>query len=76
MGTVKNLDDARPHLTVTLHDGRPVVSPVSLWVGIAKGTRTVDALAELRDPMLRIVVAEWLEHVGAVGYGELREIEG
>jgi len=75
MGTVTNLDDRRPHITITTLDGNAHVVPVAYFVDVAKGVQSIDSLDD-RDAILRVVVAEWLEHIGAAEYGALREIEG
>ncbi|MBN9403375.1 MAG: hypothetical protein J0I30_11275 [Burkholderiales bacterium] len=75
MGTVTSLDDARPHITITTLDGNVHVVPVAYFVDVAKGKQSIDTL-DRRDAILRVIVAEWLEHIGAVECGALREIEG
>lgn len=73
MGAVINMDEYRQQITITTLDGIELVVPVSYFVDVAKGFRFIYDLDDL-DAILRVIVAEWLEHIGAVGYGYLREI--
>lgn len=74
MGKVINLDERRPHITLNTQAGRVHVVPASVFVDIAKGDKTVDCL-DYRDELLRLVVAEWLEHIGLYGAESLREVD-
>lgn len=74
MGTVTNMDDHRPHLTMRTQRSRVHVIPASVFVGIAKGELTVDCLDD-RDELLSLIVAEWLDFHGLGGAEDLLAIE-
>ena len=74
MGTVTSMDDHRPHVTVTTHANVAHVIPVAFFEAVARGQLTVDDL-DGRDEIMRIVIAEWLEHIGVEGAWKLREMD-
>ena len=75
MGTVTSMDDHRPHVTITTQTNAVHVIPLSLFEAIARGQLTVDAL-DMRDNIMRAVIAEWMDLIGVNGAEALREIEG
>jgi len=74
MGKIISLDERRPHITMTTHSGAVHVIPASVFVDIAKGRKSVDCLS-FRDDLMRLVVAEWLHHIGLSDAEALREME-
>lgn len=61
---VIQLDDHRPHLTITTHANKVHVIPLSFFVDVAKGRLPIDNLGEHRDAILRVVLGEWLSMMG------------
>lgn len=74
MGAVVSMDDYRPHVTITTQANTVHVIPISLFEAIARGQLTVDAL-DMRDIIMRAVIAEWMDLIGVNGAQALREIE-
>ena len=74
MSDVKNLDDYRPHFTVTVHSGARHVIPVSFFRNVASGKVKLSDM-EHGDAIARVIVAEWLAEIHMVGGDELLEIE-
>jgi hypothetical protein len=68
------MDNHRPHVTMRTQADRVHVIPLSMFEGIAKGSLTVDCLDD-RDELMRLIVAEWMDHIGVIGAEALREIE-
>lgn len=64
MGTISNLDDHRPHAVITTFAGDVHVIPVSFFKDLAEGRMTIDDL-DHRDAIVQIIVAEWLDYIGA-----------
>ena len=74
MGTVTRLDDHRPHVAIITQANAVHVISVAFFEAVARGELTVDDL-DGRDEILRIVIAEWLEHIGVDGAWKLREMD-
>lgn len=74
MGDVVILDSMRPHVTITDHARRVHVLPVATFTAIARGECSVDCLDD-RDAILRVLVAEWLDHIGLHSAEQLREMD-
>lgn len=60
MGSIHELDDQRPHLTVSTLDGNVHVLPLSLIQNVIKGNFRAETLG---DDVLRAIVDEWLTYV-------------
>lgn len=75
MGDVTCLDDHRPHVTILTHKNRAHVIPAAVFEKIASGDLSIDSFGEDRNALVRVIVAEWLEHIGLNGAIKLRELE-
>ena len=74
MSNVKELDDYRPHFTITTHSGVRHVIPVSFFRNVANGKAKLSDM-DHGDAIARVIVAEWLAEIHMVGGDELLEIE-
>lgn len=68
---VIQLDDHRPHLTITTHANKVHVIPLSFFMGVAKGRLPIDNLGEHRDAILRVVLGEWVSMIGLAEHEQL-----
>jgi hypothetical protein len=75
MGEVISLSDHRPHLTILTHKNQGHVIPAVVFEKIVRGELSIDSFGEDRDPLMRVIIAEWLEYVGLEGATKLREME-
>lgn len=74
MGKVINLQDHKPHITIITHANCERTIPVSVFADICKGRKTVNCLED-SDAVVRVIIAEWLEHIGVPDAENLRAFE-
>lgn len=62
MGTIENIEDYKPHLTIQIANGDVHVMPLAMWQDFADGKLPL-ANIECGELLLRAIVSDWLQDV-------------
>lgn len=63
MSNVININDHRSHLTITTHDKSVHVIPVSVFIDIASGKKSISDIDDY-NAIIKVIVLEWLIYLG------------